>query len=83
MKNINVSEIIRLHDVEKLSSYEIGERLNMAPSTVRYHLRKHKKLRDKSEAQKNYLSRNQHQRCGKKHSEESKSKIRKSSQRSD
>lgn len=80
-KNINISEIVRLHDVESLSSYEIAKRLNMAPSTVRYHLKKYRELRSKSEAQTNYLATNQHQRCGKKHSEKTKSKIRDSLQK--
>jgi len=64
-KSINVNEIIRLYEIEKLSSYEIGGRLGIPPSTIRYHLRKNRKLRDKAAAQREYLARHDHQRLGK------------------
>jgi plasmid maintenance system antidote protein VapI len=59
-----------------MSLEDIAEHLGIARSTVYYHMCKlGVKRRSKSEAQKQHLTRSPHQRSGKNHTDETKSKI--------
>lgn len=61
---------------DKMSLDQMSEHLNIAKSTLYYHMRKlGVKRRSKSEAQKHHLKKSPHQRTGKKHSEETKQRI--------
>lgn len=61
---------------ESMSLGQMAEHLDMAKSTLYYHMRKlGVERRSKSEAQKRHLENVPHQRTGKKHSEEAREKI--------
>ena len=59
-----------------MSLDQMAKHLNMAKSTLYYHMRKlGVQRRSKSEAQKHHLSNSDHQRKGKKHSDETRERI--------
>lgn len=64
-----------------MSIDEMARKLNVARSTLYYHMRKHSiPLRSKSEAQKLHLKIKPHQRVGCQHSEQSRTQISKGAQ---
>jgi DNA-binding CsgD family transcriptional regulator len=71
-KGIDKELILNMYNIQGLSTYQIAEKLNISQSTVRYHL-KGVPLRNRSDAQKEYLKNHDHQRKGK-HNGESKTK---------
>jgi len=82
--SIDMNEVKRLIEVERLSTYGVADRLGCNQSHVVRLIAKFNKehpnapinKRDKSEAQKNFISRTgSHQRDGTLHSDESKDKI--------
>lgn len=81
-KNVSSQMVVHLYYTENLSTHEIAKKLEISQSTVRYHLRKlNQPLRNRSSAQKTFLENHQHQRFGKKHTEETKQKISEANRR--
>ena len=78
---MNENEILHMYDNENKSTYEIADYFNTYPNKIRRILIKHgKKLKDRSEAQKNALDKGivDHPTKGKKRSDNTKLKISKS-----
>jgi len=71
---VNKNEIIKMYQVDKMSTHQIAKKLGVSQSTVRHHL-SGIKLRGRSEAQKIYLETHDHQRSGERHTNEAKLKI--------